>query len=390
MRRLRNGIAALIIGFWPHSALVAPAFAQTCACAPGGGYVIEADEPPPPLPEYDQPPLPRSRLLLDSPATGPGTITTITGSPASGWSRRNRGCCGRPAIGPSLPAPTPSGRAIGARMSDFMAGSTTASAITAPAIWAADGTTGGILQHRANNLGPDWIANVYSQPSRQQCDRSTETSFNGGAGGVAAKPTNEELLAEKETHVPPTRLQVDHARSSSMRGRSSSGRPITASPRSPPPRDPASSRARALCRRQPPASLPKLRRPQGEPASRRKRKGLGPTRANRKEPAPSAPRTEEMRTAAGQPMKSEAPTNAPRREKRPPVTGQPVAPETPANVPRTEERAPNLAQPVEARGAAQRAEDAAEGSTVGQPGKPEAPANAPRFRREAAAERKSP
>ena len=40
----------------------------------------------------------------------------------------------------------------------------------------------------------------------------------GGAGGVAAKPTNEELLAEKEPHVPASRLQVDQARASGMRG----------------------------------------------------------------------------------------------------------------------------------------------------------------------------
>ena len=33
-------------------------YAQTCACAPEGGYVIQADEAPPPLPEYDQPPIP--------------------------------------------------------------------------------------------------------------------------------------------------------------------------------------------------------------------------------------------------------------------------------------------------------------------------------------------
>ena len=83
------------------------------------------------------------RAIIGRLATGPGTITTITGSPASGWSRRNWDCCGRPATGPSSPASTPSGRAIGARMSDFTAASTMVSATTAPAILAADGITGG-------------------------------------------------------------------------------------------------------------------------------------------------------------------------------------------------------------------------------------------------------
>ena len=83
------------------------------------------------------------RAIIGRPATGPGTITTITGSPASGWSRRSRDCCGRPATGPSSAASTPSGLAIGVRMSDFTAASTMVSATTAPAILAADGTTAG-------------------------------------------------------------------------------------------------------------------------------------------------------------------------------------------------------------------------------------------------------
>jgi hypothetical protein len=43
-------------------------------------------------------------------------------------------------------------------------------------------------------------------------------SFNGGAGGAVAKPTNEELLAEKEPHVPATKLQANQARGAAMRG----------------------------------------------------------------------------------------------------------------------------------------------------------------------------
>ena len=62
MLHLHRTFAALLIGAGAPVALAAPTFAQTCACAPGGaseaGYVIQADEPPPPLPEYDQPPIP--------------------------------------------------------------------------------------------------------------------------------------------------------------------------------------------------------------------------------------------------------------------------------------------------------------------------------------------
>jgi hypothetical protein len=62
MRHFHSALVALLIGTSAPLAFSAPAFAQTCACAPGGaseaGYVIQADEPPPPLPEYGQPPIP--------------------------------------------------------------------------------------------------------------------------------------------------------------------------------------------------------------------------------------------------------------------------------------------------------------------------------------------
>jgi hypothetical protein len=54
-------MAALLIGVSGSAALMAPALAQTCACPPayeGAGPVIQAGEPPPPLPIYDQPPMP--------------------------------------------------------------------------------------------------------------------------------------------------------------------------------------------------------------------------------------------------------------------------------------------------------------------------------------------
>jgi WXXGXW repeat (2 copies) len=378
MRRLRNGIAALVIGFWPHSALVAPAFAQTCACAPGGGYVIEADEPPPPLPEYDQPPLP-----------APGYYWT-----PGYWAWNNYDYYWVPGAWVEPPQPgllwTPGYWAFAAGAYAFRPG------YWGPHVgyyggidygfgYSGTGYVGGrwdndrfFYNDRANNLGAARIANVYSQPVVNSATIN-RTSFNGGAGGVAAKPTNEELLAEKETHVPPTRLQVDHARSSSMRGEqfrsTNNGKPaVAATPR---PGEfkgkgvvPATAAGKS-------AETPPAPGGTGEPPP--KERPRANEQPNRNEAAPSAPRTEEMPPAAGQPMKSEAPTNAPRREKRSPVTGQPVAPETPANAPRTEERAPNLAQPVkpEAPLNAPRMQERA--PTVGQPGKPEAPASAPRF-----------
>ena len=62
MGHFHGALAALLIGSSAQLAFGASSFAQTCACAPAGaseaGYVIQSDEPPPPLPEYGQPPIP--------------------------------------------------------------------------------------------------------------------------------------------------------------------------------------------------------------------------------------------------------------------------------------------------------------------------------------------
>ena len=58
---LRSALAALMIGV-ATPAFIASAFAQTCACPQTEGFqsgpVIQADEAPPPLPVYEQPPIP--------------------------------------------------------------------------------------------------------------------------------------------------------------------------------------------------------------------------------------------------------------------------------------------------------------------------------------------
>src|SRR5579863_2319468 len=55
MPRLRPILAAIVLGAGVMPALSLPSFAQTCACATAA---IRAEAPPPPLPVYDQPPLP--------------------------------------------------------------------------------------------------------------------------------------------------------------------------------------------------------------------------------------------------------------------------------------------------------------------------------------------
>ena len=61
MPHLRRALIALVIGA-AAPAFVAPGFSQTCECPPaegsGLGPAIQSEEPPPPLPVYEQPPIP--------------------------------------------------------------------------------------------------------------------------------------------------------------------------------------------------------------------------------------------------------------------------------------------------------------------------------------------
>jgi hypothetical protein len=216
MRQHVYAIAALVIGACAPVPLVAPVSAQTCACAPGGGYLIQADEPPPPLPEYDQPPLP-----------APGYYWT-----PGYWAWNNYDYYWVPGVWVEPPQPgllwTPGYWAVIAGVYAFT-----------PGYWGPHvGFYGGIdygfgyngagyfggrwdngryfYNSAVNNLGAAHITNVYNQTVINNTTIN-RASFNGGAGGVAAKPTNEELLAEKESRIPATRPQVDQARASSMR-----------------------------------------------------------------------------------------------------------------------------------------------------------------------------
>jgi WXXGXW repeat (2 copies) len=217
MHQLRNAVAALVIGACTPVAFAAPAFAQTCACAPEGGYVIQADEPPPPLPEYDQPPIP-----------APGYYWT-----PGYWAWNNYDYYWVPGVWVEPPQPgllwTPGYWAFVGGVYAFRPG------YWAPHVgfygginygfgYAGSGYQGGrwdngrfFYNTAVNNLGAARIANVYRQPIVANTTVN-HASFNGGAGGVVAKPTNEELLAEKEPRVRATTLQTNQARAAGMRG----------------------------------------------------------------------------------------------------------------------------------------------------------------------------
>ena len=73
-----------------------------------------------------------------------------------------------------------------------------------------------LLQHHSEQHRRAHITNVYTQTIVNNTTINN-TSFNGGPGGVVAKPTNEELLAAKEPRVRATPLQTSQARAAGMR-----------------------------------------------------------------------------------------------------------------------------------------------------------------------------
>ena len=210
--------AALLIGACAPAALVAPAFAQNCACATaapagratGGGYVIQADEAPPPLPEYDQPPIPAPGYLW-TPGYWAWNNVDYYWVPGVWVEPPQPGCCGLPAIGGLSAASMPSEPAIGGRTSDSTAASTTASAIPAAAMKADAGRASNFFYNTAvNSVRSTQVTNVYNSPVVvNNVTTINRVSFNGGKGGIVAAPTPQETLAASEPRVPPTEASAE-------------------------------------------------------------------------------------------------------------------------------------------------------------------------------------
>ncbi len=219
MRFLRPALTALSIGA-ATPALLAPAFAQTCACPPAAGAsysgpVIEAEEPPPPLPVYEQPPIP-----------SPGSIWT-----PGYWAWNNYDYYWVPGVWVPPPQPnllwTPGYWAFVGGVYRFHQG------FWGPHVGFYGGVNYGfgynglgyeggrwegsrfVYNTTVNNFGGAHITNVYTQ-NVTVAPGAGRVSYNGGPGGVALKPTPEQERLTTEQHVRPTPLQVTQARAASM------------------------------------------------------------------------------------------------------------------------------------------------------------------------------
>jgi len=101
-----------------------------------------------------------------------------------------------------------------------------------------DGYHGGYWDHgefrynsAVNNINTRIIHNTYNE--RVVNDNVTRTSFNGGRGGIDARPTPEQAAFEHEHHIEPTRAQEAHAHMAAndpqQRASVNHGRPAIAS-----------------------------------------------------------------------------------------------------------------------------------------------------------------
>ncbi len=194
-------------------AIAPPALAQACTCP--SGFQIRADRPPPPLPVYDQPPMP-----------GPGYIWT-----PGYWSWNNYDYYWTPGTWVLPPRAgllwTPGYWAFADGVYVYNAG-----------YWARHvGFYGGIVygfgylgqgyeggywngdrffyNRAVNNFGSVNITNVYEKTVVVNNTTINRVSFNGGNGGVAARPTPQEEQAAHEPHVQPTGPQIQHIRAAS-------------------------------------------------------------------------------------------------------------------------------------------------------------------------------
>jgi hypothetical protein len=228
MRTLSPILAAVLLAAIPSVVTIGFAEAQNCGCPPSGAAAsaggaaemvggaaqprIISSEAPPPLPEYEQPPIPAPGYLW-----APGS-----------WHWNNDDYYWVPGAWVRPPRPgllwTPGYWGFAGGVYAFHTG------YWGPHVgfyggvpygfgYGGVGFEGGRWQggqffynRTVNNFGSVSITNVYEHPVQRVVER---VSFNGGPDGIKARPTPAELAAAKDQHVPPTAEQRLNARAAS-------------------------------------------------------------------------------------------------------------------------------------------------------------------------------
>ena len=169
---------------------------------------------PPVLPVYSQPMVPAEGYLWTPGywAYGGEGYFWVPGT----WVMApNLDCSGHPDIGAGAATPSPGMKATGVPRSASTAGSTTASATVVSVIKAGIGTTEPFYYNRSvNNVNITNIHNVYNKTVINNTTMN-HVSYNGGRGGINARPRAAEETAAHEQHRPPTEMQTQHVHAAS-------------------------------------------------------------------------------------------------------------------------------------------------------------------------------
>ena len=155
-----------------------------------------------------------SRRWLSSghPGIGPmpATTTVITGCQARGSWHRNPVCSGLQRTGVGAATDLFSTTDIGASKSVSMAESVTAMDITVTAIEGGRWQNGQFYYNRSvNNVNVTNIHNVYNTTVINNTTIN-RVSYNGGNGGISARPTPQQESVAHERHIPPVAAQTQH------------------------------------------------------------------------------------------------------------------------------------------------------------------------------------
>jgi hypothetical protein len=212
------------VGVGVLAAQVAPVFAQTCTCpqtqdqgaaspAGEGGVAVYADEAPPPLPDYDQPPIPAEGYFW-TPGYWSWNGYEYFWVPGTWVEPPHSGLLWTPGYWAFVNGVYAFHRGYWGEHVGFYGGVNYGFGYVGVGYEGGRWDNGRFFYNRSiTNVGQVNITNVYEKQIMVR--ENNGASFNGGPNGVSLKPTPEELRVEKERHVAPTHDQLDNARAAS-------------------------------------------------------------------------------------------------------------------------------------------------------------------------------
>lgn len=214
MQSLKIWLAAALVATAIPTLGASVASAQSCSCeegaAPRASRVdIVADEAPPPLPDYEQPPLPAPGYMW-TPGYWAWNNYEYYWVPGTWVSPPRQGYLWTPGYWGYVNDEYVFHRGYWGERVGFYGG------VAYGFGYSGAGFVGGrwdgdhyYYNSTVNNFGSVNVTNVYEQPAPRVSERA---SFNGGPDGIHARPTPGELAAGKQAHLPPTADQRQNAK----------------------------------------------------------------------------------------------------------------------------------------------------------------------------------